>query len=104
MLKDNKKTLGWSVNDLKETNPAYCMHKIKLEEEFKSVVEPQRRLNLTMKEVVIKEVLKLHEAGMLYPILDTSWVSPVNIVPNKGGMTIIQNEKNELILDQIVTG
>jgi hypothetical protein len=49
VLRENKKALGWSISDLKGISPAYCMHKIKLEEEFKPVVQPQRRLNPTMK-------------------------------------------------------
>jgi hypothetical protein len=104
VLRENKKALGWSISDLKGISPAYCMHKIKLEEEFKPVVQPQRRLNPTMKEVVKKEVTKLLEAGMIYPISDSSWVSPVHVVPKKGGMTVIRNEKNELIPTRTVTG
>ena len=57
-----------------------------------------------MKEVVRKEVLKLLEAGMIYPISDSEWVSPVQVVPKKGGMTVIENEKNELIPTRTVTG
>jgi hypothetical protein len=49
VLRENKKALGWSISDLKGISPAYCMHKIKLEEEFKPVVQSQRRLNPTMK-------------------------------------------------------
>ena len=56
-----------------------------------------------MKEVVRKEVLKLLEAGMIYPIFDSEWVSPVQVVPKKGGMTVIANEKNELIPTRTVT-
>jgi hypothetical protein len=50
-----------------------------------------------MREVVKKEVLKLLKAGVIYPIFDSEWVSPVQVVPKKGGMTVIRNEKNELI-------
>jgi len=57
-----------------------------------------------MKEVVKKEVVKLLEVGIIYPISDNQWVSPVQVVPKKGGMTIIKNEKNELIPTCIVTG
>jgi hypothetical protein len=57
-----------------------------------------------MKEVVKKEVLKLLDAGMIYPISDSSWVSPVHVVPKKGGMTVVANEKNELIPTRTVTG
>ncbi|GJY83778.1 reverse transcriptase domain-containing protein [Tanacetum coccineum] len=57
-----------------------------------------------MKEVVKKEVIKLLDAGIIYPISDSSWVSPVQVVPKKGGMTIVRNEKNELIPQRTVTG
>jgi hypothetical protein len=80
------------------------MHKIHMETEYKPVVQPQRRLNPIMKEVVKKEVLKLLDAGMIYPISDSSWVSPVHVVPKKGGMTVVANEKNELIPTRTVTG
>jgi hypothetical protein len=57
-----------------------------------------------MKEVVRKEVVKLLEAGMIYPISDSSWVSPEQVVPKKGGMMVVKNEKNELIPTRTVTG
>jgi len=50
-----------------------------------------------MKEVVRKEVIKWLDAGIIYPISDSQWVSPVQVVPKKGGMTVVPNEKNELI-------
>jgi hypothetical protein len=59
------------------------MHKIKMEEEYKPVVQPQRRLNPAMNEVVKKELQKLLAAGMIYPISDSPWVSPVHMVPKK---------------------
>ena len=57
-----------------------------------------------MKEVVRKEVLKWLNAGFIYAISDSSWVSPVHVVPKKGGFTVIRNEKNELIATRTVTG
>jgi hypothetical protein len=57
-----------------------------------------------MREVVKKEVLKLLKARVIYPVSDTEWVSPVQVVPKKGGMTVIHNEKNELIPQWAVTG
>jgi len=104
VLKENKAALGWHISDLKGISPAHCMHKIHLEAEYKPVVQPQRRLNPTMKEVVKKEVLKLLDADMIYPISDSAWVSPMHVVPKKGGMTIVANEKNELIPTRTVTG
>jgi hypothetical protein len=57
-----------------------------------------------MKEVVRTEILKLLEAGIFHPIADSRWVSPVHCVPKKGGITIVPNDKNELIPQRIVTG
>ena len=57
-----------------------------------------------MREVVKKEVLKLLHAGIIYPVSDSKWVSPVQVVPKKGGMTVVENEKNELIPQRTVTG
>ena len=72
MLKSNKGAIGWTLSDLKCISLSYCMHKIPMEQDFKPVAQPQRRLNPTMKEVVKKEVQKLLEAGMIYPISDSS--------------------------------
>ena len=80
------------------------MHKIRLEEGKDASVERQRRLNPAMKEVVKKEIIKWLDAGVIYPISDSSWVSPVQCVPKKGGMTVIMNSKNELIPTRTVTG
>ena len=104
VLKRNKEAIRWSIDNLKGISPAYCMHKIKMEEEYKPVVQPQRRLNPTMSEVVKKELQKLLAAGMIYPISDSPWVSPVHMVPKKGGITVMKNEKNELIPTRNVTG
>ena len=79
------------------------MHKILLEDNAKTSIEHQRRLNPVMKEVVRKEVLKWLNAGFIYAISDSSLVSPVHVVPKKGGFTVIRNEKNELIPTRIVT-
>ena len=57
-----------------------------------------------MKEVVHKEVLKLLDAGIIYPILDSCWVSPVQVVPKKCGMTVIKNENDEVIPTRTITG
>jgi hypothetical protein len=61
-------------------------------------------MNTAMREGVKKEVLKLLKAGVIYPIFDSEWVSLVQVVSKKGGMTVIRNEKNELIPQRTVTG
>jgi hypothetical protein len=73
------------------------MHRIPMEPASTPSREPQRRLNNAMREVVKKEVLKLLHAGIIYPVPHSDWVSPVQLVPKKGGMTVIENNKNELI-------
>ena len=79
------------------------MHKILLEENAKTSIEHQRRLNPVMKEVVRKEVLKWLNAGFIYAISDSPWVSPLHVVPKKGGFIIIRNEKNGLFPTITVT-
>ena len=73
------------------------MHKILLEDNTKTSIEHQRKLNPVMKEVVRKEVLKWLKASFIYVISYSPWVSPVHTVPKKGRFTVIRNEKNELI-------
>ncbi|XP_020238733.1 uncharacterized protein LOC109817803 [Cajanus cajan] len=96
VLQVHKEAIGWPISDLKGINPAYCMHKVNMESDYKLVAQPQRRLNPVMKEKVRKEVLKHLEAGMIYPISDNEWVIPVQVMPKKGGTIVITNEKNEL--------
>ena len=65
VLKENKEEIGWSLVDIKGIRPSMCMHRILLEEDSKPTVDAQRRLNLLMKEVVRKEVLKWLDAGVI---------------------------------------
>jgi hypothetical protein len=97
LLKKHKKVIGYSINDLKGLSPAFCTHRIPMEDQFKPIVEHQRRLTRAMRQVVKKEVIKLLDAGIIYPVLDSEWVSPVHCVPKKEGLTVVKNEKNELI-------
>ncbi|KAK8704997.1 hypothetical protein V6N13_048608 [Hibiscus sabdariffa] len=83
--------------DLKGISPTICMHKIILEECHSKLVEPQRRLNPAMKKVVMKEIIKWLDVGVIYPSSDSSWVSHVQCVPKKGGITVVTNEENELL-------
>ena len=104
VLKKHKKAIGWSMADIKGISPSICMHKILLEDRCSNSVEHQRRLNPAMKEVVKKEIIKWLDAGVIYPISDSSWVSPIQCVPKKGGVTVVPNENNELIPTRTVTG
>ena len=67
-LKKHRAAIGYTLDDLKGISPTLCQHKIKLEKYAKPVVDHQRRLNPKMKEVVRNEILKLLEAGIIYPI------------------------------------
>ncbi|KAL0354747.1 UNVERIFIED_CONTAM: Retrovirus-related Pol polyprotein from transposon.6 [Sesamum radiatum] len=104
VLRENIKAIGWSIADIRGISPVTCTHKILMEEGHKPKAQPQRRLNPNMQEVVKKEILKWLAAGIIYPISDSMWVSPVQCVPKKGGMTVVTNEQNELIPTRTVTG
>lgn len=56
-----------------------------------------------MKEVVKNEVLKLLDAGIIYPIADSKWVSPTQVVPKKSGVTVVKNDLGELVPTKLVT-
>ena len=71
--------------------------------DHKPCIKYQRRLNPPMQEVVNKEVIKWLDAGVIYPINDSSWVCHVKCVPKKGGITVVPNEKNELVPVRLVT-
>ncbi|GKB84648.1 reverse transcriptase domain-containing protein, partial [Tanacetum coccineum] len=90
--------------ELKGIDPSCCTHKILMEDDFKLAVQHQRRVNPKIHKVIKKEVIKLLDAGLIYPISDSPWVSPVHCVPKKGGMTVVENEDNELIPTRLVTG
>nr|GEW82613.1 hypothetical protein [Tanacetum cinerariifolium] len=85
-------------------DPEFYTHKILMEEDFKPAVQHQRRVNPKIHDVIKQEVIKLLEAGLIYPIFDSPWVSPLHCVPKKGGFTVVENEDNELIPTRLVTG
>ena len=97
VLKKHKKAIGWTLADISGISPSTCMHRILLEDGAKPVRQPQWRLNPIILDVVKKEVTKLLQAGIIYPISDSQWVSPVQVVPKKTGLTVIKNERDELI-------
>jgi hypothetical protein len=75
-----------------------------MEDKCKLVVDHQRRLTHAMREVVKNDVIKLLDAGIIYPVPHREWVSPVHCVPKKGGLTMVKNEKDELIPQRTVIG
>ncbi len=101
---DDFSVYGSSFDDLKGVSPTLCQHTINMEPDAKPIVDHQRRLNPKMKEVVRTEILKLLEAGIIYLMADSRWVSPVHCVPKNGSIIVVPNYKNELIPQRIVTG
>nr|GEX93199.1 DNA-directed DNA polymerase [Tanacetum cinerariifolium] len=104
VLKSHKWAIAWKISDIKGINPRFCTHKILMEDDYKPAVQSQRRVNPKIHDVIKKEVIKLLDAGMIYPISDSPWVSPIHCVPKKGGMTVVVNENNELIPTRLITG
>ena len=104
ILRTHKTAIGWTIANIKGISPLICTHRIHLEENVKPSRQPQRRLNPIMKEVVKKEVLKLLDVGVIYPIADSKWVSTTQVVPKKSGLTVVENENNELIPTRVTSG
>nr|GEV41038.1 hypothetical protein [Tanacetum cinerariifolium] len=97
VLKSHKRAIAWKISNIKGIDPYFFTHKILMEDDFKPTVQHQRRVNPKIHEVIKKEVIKLLDARLIYPISDSLWVSPIHCVPKKGGRTVIENEDNELI-------
>nr|GEX20454.1 reverse transcriptase domain-containing protein [Tanacetum cinerariifolium] len=97
VLKSHKRAIEWKISDIKGIDPRFCTHKILMEDDFKPTIQHQRRVNLKIHEVIKKEVIKLLDAKLIYPIYNSPWVSPIHCVPKKGGTTVVVNKDNELI-------
>ncbi|CAN6585777.1 unnamed protein product [Malus baccata var. baccata] len=103
VLREHKTTIGWTLADIRGISPTTCMHCILLQEGTKPSREAQRRLNPPMMEVVKKKIIKLLDCGVIYPISNSHWVSPVQVVPKKSGVTVVKNDENELVPTRIQT-
>ncbi|CAN6586453.1 unnamed protein product [Malus baccata var. baccata] len=86
VLKEHNTAIGWTLADIKGISPTTCMHRILLEKEAIPTREAQHRINPPMMEVVKKEIIKLLDCGVIYPISDSRWVSSVQVVPKKSGV------------------
>ena len=104
VLNEHKTAIGWTIADIKGISSSTCMHCILLEEGARPSCQLQRRLNPPMMDVVKKEMLKLLEVGVIYPISDSNWVSPVQVVPKKTGITIVKSQNDELVPTCIQNG
>nr|XP_027076019.1 uncharacterized protein LOC113699861 [Coffea arabica] len=104
VLREHKEAIGWTIADIKGISPSVCMHRIRLEEDARPIRQPQRRLNPIMMEVVKKEVIKLLDVGIIFSISDSPWVSPVQVVPKKAGVTAEENHEGDLVPIRKPTG
>ncbi|GJU48964.1 DNA-directed DNA polymerase [Tanacetum coccineum] len=87
VLDKHKGAIAWKCQTSRESVPSYYTHKILMKDDYKPIIQPQRHLNPKVQDVV-----KLLDLGLIYPILDSSWVSPIHVVPKKAGMTVVLND------------
>nr|GEV65815.1 DNA-directed DNA polymerase [Tanacetum cinerariifolium] len=97
VLNSHKRAIAWKITDIKGIDLRFCIHKILMWEDYKPAMQSKRWVYLKIHEVIKKEVIKLLDAGMIYPISDSPWVSPIHCVPKKCEITVVENENNELI-------
>nr|GEZ47241.1 reverse transcriptase domain-containing protein [Tanacetum cinerariifolium] len=93
VLKSYKRALAWQLFDIQGINPEFYTHKILMEDDFKSVVQHQRRVNLKIHEVIKKEVFKLLDAGLIYPISDSPWVNPWIVCLKRVALPLLKMQK-----------
>ena len=91
------------MTDIKRLSPTIIQHRIHLNEDATPKRDPQRRLNPIMQEAVHAETVKLLDNGIIYPISDSQWVSPVHAVPTKSGFTVVENENKEFVQTRLPT-
>ena len=103
VLREHRAAIGWSFDDIKGVPSSLCEHIIFIEEGAKPSRESQRRINPHMLEVIKNEILKGLKGDVIYAISDSSWVSPVHMVPKKTGITREKNEKGEEVQTRLAT-
>ena len=102
VLRGRKEAIGWNLSNLKGIDPSLCTHHIFLEDSHPSR-EAQRRLNPKVWDAVKDEILKWLNAGIIYPIFDSPWVSPVHVLSKKAGITMKTNDKGEELQTRLPT-
>lgn len=104
VLYEHKEAVGRMIANIKGILPSTCMHRILLEEENKPNRQMQRHLKPLIMNVVKREVLKLLDVGFIYPISKSKWVSLVQLVPKKMGITVIKNQEGEKFSTRVQNG
>ena len=74
---------AWEYTDMKGIHPDTCIHHIYIDANISPVRKPQRRMNPALKDIVKEELQKILNAGFIYPIWDSKWVSPLVVIPKK---------------------
>ncbi|GJR30251.1 reverse transcriptase domain-containing protein [Tanacetum coccineum] len=100
VLKSHKRAIAWKLSDIKGINPEFCTHKILMEEDYEPTVQHQRRVNPKIHDVIKKEVEKLLDAGLIYPISDSPWVEIC--IDDKSRMRPTQKDHSHSIHGQML--
>ncbi|GJR85944.1 hypothetical protein Tco_0209955 [Tanacetum coccineum] len=103
VLKSHKRAIAWKLSDIKGINPEFYTHKILKKEDYKPVVQHQRRVNPKIHNVIRKEVEKLLDAGLIYPI-SKSLGNPRTLRTEKRCFPVVKNDENEFNSYSLVTG
>ena len=103
ILRKNREAIGLTITDIKRLSLAIVQYRIHLNEEATPKRDPQHRFNPIMQEAIRIEILKLLDNGIIYPISDSQWASPVHAVLKKIGLTVVKNENKELVQTQLPT-
>ncbi|GJU97587.1 reverse transcriptase domain-containing protein [Tanacetum coccineum] len=98
------RAIAWKLSDDKGINPEFCTHKNLIRRGLRNQTVRIKGGKPKIQDVIRKQFEKLLTAGLIYPISDSPWVSPVHCVPKKGGMTVVKNDENDLIPTRLVTG
>nr|GFC56680.1 reverse transcriptase domain-containing protein [Tanacetum cinerariifolium] len=101
VLKSYKQAIAWKLSDIEGINPEFCTYKILMEEDYKPTMQHQRRVNPKIHGIIKKEVENLLDAGLIYPISDSPWVSPVYCVPKK--VVLLLSRMRKMIPTHLVT-
>nr|GEU89138.1 reverse transcriptase domain-containing protein [Tanacetum cinerariifolium] len=98
VLKSHKREIARKISDIKGIDPRFCIHKMIMEDDFKPTIQHQRRVNPKIYEVIKKKVIKLLDSGLINPIFDSPWVSPVHCVPKKGEVKALPTNDARLVV------
>nr|GEV86813.1 reverse transcriptase domain-containing protein [Tanacetum cinerariifolium] len=101
VLKSHKRAIAWKISDIKGIDPRFCTHKIWMEEDYKPAVQSQRWVNLKIHDVIKKEVIKLLDAGMIYPIFESPWRETNHFQPiHYASKTIIEAQIHYTMMEK----